>query len=176
MRNYNNDDRTGGGWKPKRSFDRGFGGDREKPEMHQTVCSECGNECEVPFKPNGRKPVFCKSCFRKDEFDEGGSDRRDFGRDRDNFEKPRFEQPRFEKPRFEKPAYKEQGSGDSNKAQFEMLNFKMDMILKTLHQMGAGTAAPVAPKAKEFKKVEETPALSKPIKIKAKAKAKKKVA
>lgn len=158
MRNYNNDDRTGGGWKPKRSFGSREFGDREKPEMFQTVCSECGNECEVPFKPNGRKPVFCRSCFKKDEFDEGGSDRRDdrrdFGRDnRDSFEKPRFEKPRFEKPRFEKsydkPAYKEQAGGENYKAQFEMLNFKMDMILKALHNMGVN---PVAPKAHEAKK------------------------
>ena len=138
MRNYNNDDRTGGGWKPKRSFGGGrdFGGDREKPEMFQTVCSECGNECEVPFRPNGKKPVFCRSCFKKDEFDEGGSDRRDYDR-------PRFEKPRFEKPRFEKPA-------ENYKAQFEMLNFKMDMILKALHNMGVNLVAPA--KAHEAKK------------------------
>lgn len=142
MRSYHNDDRSGG-WNPR---------NREKPEMFQTVCSECGDECEVPFKPNGRKPVFCRSCFKKDEFDEGSSDRRDDRRDygRDNYEKPRFEKPRFEKPRFEKPAYKEQTGGENYKAQFEMLNFKMDMILKALHNMGVNPIAPA--KAHEPKK------------------------
>lgn len=149
MRSYHNDDRSGG-WKPRKSFGSREFGDREKPEMFQTVCSECGNECEVPFKPNGRKPVFCRSCFKKDEFDEGGSDRRDYGRD--NYDKPRFE-----KPRFEKPAYKEQGQSglrpvENYKAQFEMLNFKMDMILKALHNMGVNPIAPA--KAHEAKKEE----------------------
>ncbi len=48
-------------------FDRGgprrdFGGPRE---MHKAVCSECGQECEVPFKPTEGKPVYCRECFRK---------------------------------------------------------------------------------------------------------------
>ncbi len=37
-----------------------FGGDRQ---MHQTTCSECGNICEVPFKPSSDKPVYCDDCF-----------------------------------------------------------------------------------------------------------------
>jgi len=32
--------------------------------MHKAVCSECGKDCEVPFKPTGDKPVFCSDCFR----------------------------------------------------------------------------------------------------------------
>ena len=34
-------------------------------EMHKATCSECGNECEVPFKPAEGKPVYCKDCYRK---------------------------------------------------------------------------------------------------------------
>lgn len=33
--------------------------------MHKTVCSNCGKECEVPFKPTGSKPVLCNECFEK---------------------------------------------------------------------------------------------------------------
>ena len=40
---------------------RGNFGDRE---MHKATCSECKNECEVPFKPTQGKPVYCKECFR----------------------------------------------------------------------------------------------------------------
>jgi CxxC-x17-CxxC domain-containing protein len=47
-----------GGFKD-RSFDRG------PREMHKAICSECGKECEVPFKPTEGKPVFCKECFAK---------------------------------------------------------------------------------------------------------------
>jgi CxxC-x17-CxxC domain-containing protein len=41
-------------------FRRDFGGPRE---MHKATCSECGKECEVPFKPTEGKPVYCKQCY-----------------------------------------------------------------------------------------------------------------
>lgn len=60
----------------KRSFGRKdfgrprFGGrDGNDREMFQTVCSECGKNCEVPFRPTGNKPVFCNDCFRKQNGD-----------------------------------------------------------------------------------------------------------
>jgi len=34
-------------------------------EMHKATCSECGKECEVPFKPTQGKPVYCRECFQK---------------------------------------------------------------------------------------------------------------
>ena len=34
-------------------------------EMHKAPCSDCGNECEVPFKPTEGKPVYCRDCFSK---------------------------------------------------------------------------------------------------------------
>lgn len=34
-------------------------------EMHKAVCSDCKQECEVPFKPTEGKPVFCRECFAK---------------------------------------------------------------------------------------------------------------
>nr|WP_255668574.1 CxxC-x17-CxxC domain-containing protein [Methanocella sp. CWC-04] len=33
--------------------------------MHKATCSDCGNECQVPFRPNGSKPVYCNDCFPK---------------------------------------------------------------------------------------------------------------
>ena len=50
-------DRRGGG-----GFRIDFGVPRE---MHKATCSECGQECEVPFKPAEGRPVFCKDCFAK---------------------------------------------------------------------------------------------------------------
>lgn len=41
----------------------GFGG--RPREMHKAVCSECKRECEVPFKPSGDRPIYCKDCFSK---------------------------------------------------------------------------------------------------------------
>jgi len=54
----------------RRRFDNRRGGsgsgfDRGPREMHKAVCSDCGKECEVPFKPTEGKPVFCRECFAK---------------------------------------------------------------------------------------------------------------
>jgi CxxC-x17-CxxC domain-containing protein len=35
--------------------------------VHTATCSGCGKECQVPFKPNGKKPVFCSACFVREE-------------------------------------------------------------------------------------------------------------
>ena len=60
-----------------RSFDKkpweNRGGERksfgDKP-MYDAVCSNCGNPCQVPFKPNGMKPVLCNNCFAKQNGEE----------------------------------------------------------------------------------------------------------
>ncbi len=51
----------------RRSFDRGPRRDFNAGprEMHKATCSECGQECEVPFKPTEGRPVFCRDCFAK---------------------------------------------------------------------------------------------------------------
>jgi ATP-dependent RNA helicase DeaD len=36
---------------------------RESPKLHEAVCSDCGEKCEVPFKPNPNRPVYCKTCW-----------------------------------------------------------------------------------------------------------------
>ncbi len=48
------------------AFQQGGGGfDRGPREMHQATCADCNKECEVPFKPSGDRPVYCKQCFSK---------------------------------------------------------------------------------------------------------------
>ena len=47
---------------------RGGGGFRSNSgpkEMHKTTCSDCKQETEVPFKPSGDRPVYCRECFQK---------------------------------------------------------------------------------------------------------------
>ena len=34
-------------------------------EMHKATCADCGKECEVPFKPDGTRPVYCRECYSK---------------------------------------------------------------------------------------------------------------
>ncbi len=31
----------------------------------QAICADCNKECDVPFKPTGDRPVYCKECFSK---------------------------------------------------------------------------------------------------------------
>ena len=66
--------------KPQKSFggrdgghsggNRNFGGNNNRfgndipREMHKATCSDCGKECEVPFKPTQGKPVKCRDCFQ----------------------------------------------------------------------------------------------------------------
>jgi CxxC-x17-CxxC domain-containing protein len=34
-------------------------------EYFAVLCSECGNQAQVPFKPRMDRPVYCSDCFRK---------------------------------------------------------------------------------------------------------------
>jgi CxxC-x17-CxxC domain-containing protein len=50
----------------ERKFSRGGGRDFGGPrEMHKATCADCKQECEVPFKPSGDRPVYCKDCYAK---------------------------------------------------------------------------------------------------------------
>lgn len=72
MDRYSRDNnRSGGG----RSFNKPrYQNDRtDRPDMHKATCANCGKICEVPFKPTGSKPVYCRDCFRDQE---GGGDSR----------------------------------------------------------------------------------------------------
>ena len=47
----------------ERKEKKGF--DRPPREMHKAICADCKKECEVPFKPSGDRPVYCKECYQK---------------------------------------------------------------------------------------------------------------
>lgn len=160
MANFNRDYRPGN--------NRNFGKPRlngNRPDMHKATCADCGKTCEVPFRPTGSKPVYCKECFKnKGGSDFRRSDNRTFDRadsgDRqmydavcsncgDNCQVPfqpgqgrevfcsncfenvqRSESQRAEHRTFDKPRFKR--DEPNYKAQFEILNAKMDKILKLL--------------------------------------------
>jgi len=50
-RNYGNNSRG--------SFNQG------PREMTEVTCSECGKQTQVPFKPDGSRPVYCSDCYKK---------------------------------------------------------------------------------------------------------------
>ena len=33
--------------------------------LHKAICADCSKECEVPFRPTGDRPVYCRECFAK---------------------------------------------------------------------------------------------------------------
>lgn len=43
----------------------GGGRDRGERQMFSAVCSTCGAQTQVPFKPDPAKPVYCRDCFKK---------------------------------------------------------------------------------------------------------------
>lgn len=109
-------DRFGGG--------RKFGGHSDIPrQMFSATCSQCGQSCEVPFRPTGDRPVFCSNCFKS----QGGPS-----------------------PRFAPKSFGGSNRGGSigssghggnasvstggsvSKAQFDSLNAKLDKILSML--------------------------------------------
>ena len=47
-------------------YDRGGRRDFDRPprEMHKVTCADCGKETEVPFKPDGTRPVYCRECYQ----------------------------------------------------------------------------------------------------------------
>lgn len=101
--------------RPSRGFNRGSrggfrGGSRDGPkEKFDAVCGKCGEECQVPFKPRGDKPVLCSNCFEKqgNTHDSRGSG---FSREKRSFS--------------EKPSVSVE--------QFKELSEKVDKILKIL--------------------------------------------
>ncbi|HWQ19908.1 MAG TPA: CxxC-x17-CxxC domain-containing protein [Methanotrichaceae archaeon] len=45
---------------------RGSGGYSRGPrEMHEAVCADCGEKTQVPFQPDGVRPVYCQQCYQK---------------------------------------------------------------------------------------------------------------
>jgi CxxC-x17-CxxC domain-containing protein len=56
----------------KPSFSRGKG----NFELFDVTCDKCGKDCQVPFRPTGGKPIYCRDCFGK-----GGDSPRKSSRD-----------------------------------------------------------------------------------------------
>ena len=70
----------------------------QEKRMHAAICADCGAQCEVPFRPTGGKPIYCKNCFRKGDSTPGKTP-------------------------------------DQFRDQFERVNAKLDAILKILNSI-----------------------------------------
>lgn len=85
-------------------------------ESHRTNCSECGASCEVPFVPNGKKPVYCRNCFK--------------GKDAAHSS--------FTGQPFTRPTefHREADNSGELKKQFGVLNAKLDRLLAIVEGQG----------------------------------------
>jgi CxxC-x17-CxxC domain-containing protein len=112
-----------GGFKPRFN-------DGEDREMFDANCGECGNDCQVPFRPNGRKPVLCSNCFRKEE---GGNDRgsRNFGSDRFGGDRPSFR----EKRSFGGDRFSRGSESKTTEERLQSIEAKLDVILSQLRRI-----------------------------------------
>ncbi|MCL5795229.1 MAG: hypothetical protein M1338_02635 [Patescibacteria group bacterium] len=183
MRNFNQDNRSGG--RDNRKFnDRKSG----RSSMHQAICSDCGRECEVPFRPTGDRPVFCSSCFEKhgntNPARSGGknfqksnfNDKKMFkavcdkcGRECEVPFRPSGDKPVFCNSCFDKGSNTGNKGPDQIKQQLESLNNKLDKILQILTPFVLQESAP----KKEIKKSKASKPLAKAALKKVKAKKKK---
>lgn len=63
--------RRGRSFEKRNGFGGGFGGgnrdfgERRPLEMHEATCDKCKQQCKVPFRPTGGKPVYCSACFEQ---------------------------------------------------------------------------------------------------------------
>src|SRR3989344_7031822 len=149
MGDYNRNDRSSGGRGDSKYGGRGRGGppaggfgggrDFDRP-MYSATCANCGNECKVPFKPTGERPVYCSNCFEKMRGgdDPGRGGRHDSGRP--SFD-DRRSRPHDRDDRRPQPV-------QNNGQVMELLNslhIKMDKILNALEPK---TVKPTATKKK----------------------------
>ncbi len=95
----------GGGFSKKSDF---HGKSSGRPELFDATCAGCNKRCQVPFRPNGSKPVYCMVCFRKNDYPDT------------------------------KPSYRDGGSSESRSGSSELIdqlktiNSKLDAIMGAL--------------------------------------------
>lgn len=126
-----------------RGGDRGgsFGGNsrggykdgNDRPtEMFSAVCASCGKTCEVPFRPNGKKPVYCKECFALN-----GGPSVDSRNSRPSYDRPAPRRDFTPAPSYNKPEYRPEPKApgvDTGelKRSMEAINSKLDRLVQLL--------------------------------------------
>lgn len=144
------------GFKP--SFNRNEAGrDGGDKEMFDAVCSTCGRACQVPFRPSGDRPIFCKDCFAKTSGREmtDSRDRRDAP--------PRTNVVRRDDSFSARPkAFEQDPRIDDMKRDLAYMHVKLDKLTELVGSMALTKAvksavedtsdAPLAPKVKTKKK------------------------
>lgn len=164
---FRNDKRGGGSFRssgdrpsfPRQGrFENGQGRNDSRGDMFTATCAACSKHCEVPFRPSGARPVYCKDCF-------GGS------RDVSRHDGSRHEAPRKFESRGVTPA--QNGVGDTRvlelTRQVEALHKKIDEVTTILLRMvpvnTSESPKAITPKKKPAEKKLVLAAVKKPAKV-----------
>jgi CxxC-x17-CxxC domain-containing protein len=68
--------------RPQRFGGRGGRDNFRERSFTKAICADCATEFDLPFKPTGDRPVYCKNCFVQHKEDRGGSSKFDRHSDR----------------------------------------------------------------------------------------------
>ncbi len=142
MANYNNQgggNRFGGDSRPKfggNSFRKPAFGKKswsDRPvTMHKAVCAECSKTCEVPFRPNGEKPVYCNECFGGKGGNTGGE---------------RFVRKDSHVPT--RPSFENNKGSDAVMKQLETMNVKLERLIQAVESLSSSKPVKVNEELKE---------------------------
>lgn len=173
---FNRDKRPGG-------FGGGDRGGRSDgpTEMFTTTCAECRKSCEVPFRPNGEKPVYCRECFGQKNSDGGredrGGSRGDFGRRDDRGGRADFQKPRqdFGAPQHDAPRGAKDAGLEEVKQQLAKIETRLNRILDLMSPPKQKTEGVVTVQA-DTKAPEKKEVKAKEVKVEKAGKVAKKVA
>lgn len=154
-------------------------GDKRQTELFQATCSNCHKNCDVPFKPNGKKPVFCKDCFVREGDGQannayGNKPRGEYSNDR--YSNDRGNDRGNDRPYAPKPA--DDGRITAMQKELASINAKLDVIIQTVGSAAYASILNGSNDRKEIKEAKEVKETKKETAAeeKPKAKAKKVVA
>lgn len=110
-----------------------FGGDKNRStESFPATCSECHNDCEVPFRPSNDKPVYCSNCFGKKKNEHGHNEPSQFVRPQ-NQSRP---------DRSERSAVRPEAGLEDVKRQLSVIEARLNRILDLINPPMPAVKAP----------------------------------
>src|SRR3989338_538426 len=95
--------------------------DSRPANLHQATCAECSRMCEVPFRPTGERPVYCKECFENRGGNTGGESGGNKFPKKDFFARDSA-----------RPSLEKSGSSDVVVKQLETMNTKLDRLIRAV--------------------------------------------
>ncbi|HVW71784.1 MAG TPA: CxxC-x17-CxxC domain-containing protein [Candidatus Paceibacterota bacterium] len=121
---------------------RPYGAHNDGPrEMFRATCNKCGKSFELPFRPNGKKPVYCSDCFVKDEAPRG---RESYGPRREFSPRPSFTPAA--------PAPRDDRALTEVKNELRGVNEKLERLISLMTPAAAPASASVKKAVKKAKK------------------------